>query len=171
MRDGRARKAEEIYANDPGQDYKMASLIPVTILNFARFLLSSRHLSLRLLFCLPHFLLSLRAPRSQTDAILPCTARSALLTESRRISSSKRLPGDDSRILLRDDSNEYGRRDALISQRRVIKRRRTLGEFLIRQNIKFILFRFPSSYCNICTYCNKHTYVYIMILHLFILNK
>lgn len=41
-------KGEEIYANDLEQDYKMASLIPVTVLNFARFLLSSFFLSFSL---------------------------------------------------------------------------------------------------------------------------
>lgn len=130
---------------------------PVTVLNFAWFLLSSCLLSLLLFF--PHFLLSLSwAPRRQA---LSCFVRSALLTESRRISSSKEIPGDDSRILLHYDSDEYSRRDALISrdgQRRVIKRRRyryTLRGFLISDEMNFILFCFLLSHCIIYVYFNK----------------
>lgn len=69
---------EEIYANDPGQDYKMASLIPV--LNFAQLLLSSR--------LLPPFLSSPSGSlvRKQTLSFL---ARCAPRCLSRRINSSK----------------------------------------------------------------------------------
>lgn len=57
----RGGRAEEIYANDLEQDYKMASLIPVTVLNFARFLLSSRPPLPPASFFLPHLLLVFRS--------------------------------------------------------------------------------------------------------------
>lgn len=126
--EGRLRNGEEIYANDLEQDYKMASLTPVTVLNFARCLLSSLALSLSLplsfsrrlrlslsptFFSFLHLLLLLRASAIFTY----CYAGSSLLTELKGSSSpcaQRKLPGDDSRILLRDDSDEYGRRDAPI---------------------------------------------------------
>lgn len=49
----------EMYANDLEQDYKMASLIPVTVLNFARFLLSSLLLAPSLFLSAFFFLLYL----------------------------------------------------------------------------------------------------------------
>lgn len=110
-------KERYIYTREWSQDYKMASLIPVIVLNFAGFLLcpvalfpssTPPFLSLLPLYSEPHT----RSPA----AILTYCYGSSLLTESKRISSpsSKELSRDDSWILLRDDSNEYSRRDASV---------------------------------------------------------
>lgn len=85
--DGRKGRTEEIYANDLEQDYKMASLIPVTVLNFA--LGSFCPLALvpsRLLFS---FSSSPFAASLALSVSAPVTLTySSLLTESKRTSSS-----------------------------------------------------------------------------------